>query len=160
MASKSASTLLRGGRVLQFDVDKNATFPVLDILMENGIIAKIDSHIAAGPHTAVIDVTGKIVCPGLVDSHRHLFQSHTRTSVANQTLLEYCGHLLFGRVLFYTPRDVYLAQLGAAHGADADDRVEGSLATAVAAMVSGAGLIRVHDVAVTVQAARLYGPAA
>jgi cytosine/adenosine deaminase-related metal-dependent hydrolase len=114
MASKSASTLLRGGRVLQFDVDKNATFPVLDILMENGIIAKIDSHIAAGPNTAVIDVTGKIVCPGLVDSHRHLFQSHTRTSVANQTLLEYCGHLLFGRVLFYTPRDVYLAQLGAA----------------------------------------------
>src|SRR5450755_4471518 len=114
MASKSPSTLLRGGRVLQFDVDKNATVPVLDILMENGIIAKVDSYIAAGPNTAVIDVTGKIVCPGLVDSHRHLFQSHIRTSVANQTLLEYCGHLLLGRVLFYTSRDVYLAQLGAA----------------------------------------------
>jgi dihydropteroate synthase len=40
------------------------------------------------------------------------------------------------------------------------DRVEASLATAAAAMVAGAGLVRVHDVAATVQVARLYGPAA
>jgi dihydropteroate synthase len=33
-----------------------------------------------------------------------------------------------------------------------------SLATAVAAMVAGVGMVRVHDVAATVQAARLYGP--
>jgi dihydropteroate synthase len=38
-----------------------------------------------------------------------------------------------------------------------DERAEGSLATAAGAMVAGAGLIRVHDVAATVQAARLYG---
>jgi dihydropteroate synthase len=41
-----------------------------------------------------------------------------------------------------------------------EDRREGSLATAVHALVSGAGMVRVHDVAATVQAARLYGPAA
>jgi dihydropteroate synthase len=41
-----------------------------------------------------------------------------------------------------------------------DDRMEGSLATAIGAMVAGAGMVRVHDVAVTAQAARLYGPAA
>ena len=40
------------------------------------------------------------------------------------------------------------------------DRVEGSLATAAAALVAGAGMVRVHDVAATVQVARLYGPAA
>ncbi len=37
----------------------------------------------------------------------------------------------------------------------ADDVVEGSLATAVMAMSAGAGMVRVHDVAPTVQAARL-----
>ena len=37
---------------------------------------------------------------------------------------------------------------------------EGSLATAAAALVAGAGMVRVHDVAATVQVARLYGPAA
>ena len=41
-----------------------------------------------------------------------------------------------------------------------EERAEGSLATAAAAMVAGAGMVRVHDVAATVQVARLYGPAA
>ena len=40
------------------------------------------------------------------------------------------------------------------------DRLEGSLATAAAALVAGVGMVRVHDVAATVQMARLYGPAA
>jgi dihydropteroate synthase len=34
------------------------------------------------------------------------------------------------------------------------------LATAAAALVAGAKMVRVHDVAATVQVARLYGPAA
>jgi dihydropteroate synthase len=41
-----------------------------------------------------------------------------------------------------------------------DDRLEASLATAALALVSGASMVRVHDVSVTLQAARLYGPAA
>ena len=40
------------------------------------------------------------------------------------------------------------------------ERAEGSLATAAAALVAGVGMVRVHDVAATVQLARLYGPAA
>ena len=44
--------------------------------------------------------------------------------------------------------------------APVEERAEGSLATAAAAMVAGAGMVRVHDVAATVQVARLYGPAA
>jgi len=37
------------------------------------------------------------------------------------------------------------------------DRLEGSLATAAWAMTQGAAMVRVHDVAPTVHAARLYG---
>jgi cytosine/adenosine deaminase-related metal-dependent hydrolase len=110
----SSSTLLRGGRVLIFDREKKATFPVLDVLIQGTTIAKVEPYIVAGPDTKVIDATGKLICPGFVDSHRHLFQSHIRTSVADQTLLEYCGHLLLGRVVYYKPHDTYLAQLGAA----------------------------------------------
>jgi len=44
--------------------------------------------------------------------------------------------------------------------APAKERAEGSLATAAAAMAAGVGLVRVHDVASAVQAARLYGPGA
>ena len=41
--------------------------------------------------------------------------------------------------------------------APADDRLEGSLAVATWAMLHGAGMVRVHDVAQTVQAARVAG---
>lgn len=112
--SSTSKILIRGGRVLIWGPGKTATFPVLDILVEGTIISKIEPHIIPGADIKVIEAAGKIICPGFVDTHRHLFQSHIRTSVANQTLLEYCGHLLLGRVLFYKPHDVYLAQLGAA----------------------------------------------
>ena len=66
-------------------------------------------------------------------------------------------------VLVGTSRKGFVGQLAA--GPDGrpvgvEDRLEGSLATAVAAMTAGAGMVRVHDVAPTVQAARLYRPAA
>jgi dihydropteroate synthase len=67
-------------------------------------------------------------------------------------------------VVVGTSRKRFLGVLAAPAGSDGpagvEDRIEGSLATAVLAMVSGAEMVRVHDVAATVQAARLYGPAA
>jgi dihydropteroate synthase len=67
-------------------------------------------------------------------------------------------------VVVGTSRKRFLGLLAAPSGSSEpvgpEDRVEGSLATAAQALVAGAGMVRVHDVAVTVQAARLYGPAA
>ena len=40
------------------------------------------------------------------------------------------------------------------------DRLPGSIATAAAALIAGTRMVRVHDVAATVQLTRLYGPAA
>jgi len=70
-------------------------------------------------------------------------------------------------VLVGSSRKRFLGVLASASGArpaheaaPVEERAEGSLATAAAAMVAGAGMVRVHDVAATVQVARLYGPAA
>jgi dihydropteroate synthase len=66
-------------------------------------------------------------------------------------------------VLVGTSRKRFLGVLAAGPGAEpagTEERAEGSLATATAAMVAGAAMVRVHDVAAAVQAARLYGPAA
>ncbi len=66
-------------------------------------------------------------------------------------------------VLVGTSRKRFVGVLAAAGGpepAPPEEREEGSLATAAAAMVAGAGMVRVHDVAATVQLARLYGPGA
>jgi dihydropteroate synthase len=63
-------------------------------------------------------------------------------------------------VLVGTSRKAFLGVLAA--GADgvplpAADRLPGSLATATYALQQGAGMVRVHDVAATVQAALLVG---
>jgi dihydropteroate synthase len=58
-------------------------------------------------------------------------------------------------VLVGTSRKSFLGRL--VGGADPDDRLEGSLATAVWAMTQGVAMVRAHDVAPTVQAARLVG---
>jgi dihydropteroate synthase len=67
-------------------------------------------------------------------------------------------------VMVGTSRKRFLGLLaagpGSAEPASVSERVEGSLATEAAALVAGAGMVRVHDVAATVQMARLYGPAA
>jgi dihydropteroate synthase len=97
----------------------------------------------------------------------------------NLTLLAHLGELVddatatgCAGVAVGTSRKRFLGVLAAACGAPAgtppeslapapiEDRLAGSLATAATALVAGAGLIRVHDVAATVQLARLYGPAA
>jgi len=58
-------------------------------------------------------------------------------------------------VLVGTSRKSFIAALTTA--APVDDRLEGSLATAVWAVLQGAAMVRVHDVAATVQALRLIG---
>jgi len=67
-------------------------------------------------------------------------------------------------VVVGTSRKRFLGLLAAGPAAEepapVSARLEGSLATAAAAMVAGAAMVRVHDVAATVQVARLYGPAA
>lgn len=66
-------------------------------------------------------------------------------------------------VVVGTSRKSFLGTLAAGPDgtpAPVDDRLEGSIATAVWAMTQGASVVRVHDVAPTVQAARLMGEGA
>ena len=106
------SLLIQGGRVLTFNSDKSISFPRKDILIDRNRIAKVELDIKFDGPT--IDASNKIVSPGFIDTHRHLWQSHLRTSTANLSLLGYLGEMLLGRAIFYRPYDVYLAQVGAA----------------------------------------------
>ncbi len=94
-----------------------------------------------------------------------------KTAAHNLSLLRHLPELVQGAadagcagVLVGTSRKRFLGSLVAGaptrEPAPLAERAEGSLATAAAAMVAGAGMIRVHDVAETVQVSRLYGPAA
>jgi dihydropteroate synthase len=83
-----------------------------------------------------------------------------KTVEHNLSLLRHLSELVdTGRaVVIGTSRKSFLGRLAAPAGqppVPADDRLEGSLATAVWAAVQGAGIVRAHDVEPTVQALRL-----
>jgi dihydropteroate synthase len=78
-----------------------------------------------------------------------------KTAAHNLTLLRHLGELVATGfpVVVGTSRKGFLGAL--CGGAPPDDRLEGSLATAVHAVLAGAGMVRAHDVAATVQAVRV-----
>jgi dihydropteroate synthase len=94
-----------------------------------------------------------------------------KTAAHNLSLLRHLGVLVDAAagagcagLMVGTSRKRFLGVLASGPAADGPapvaDRAEGSLATEAAALVAGAGMVRVHDVAATVQMTRLYGPAA
>src|SRR5919106_430459 len=70
--------VLKAGRV----VDPSSGFDgVLDVAVENGAIARVAVGIAPAEAARVIDVGGKLVTPGLIDLHAHVFDGFNRTGV-------------------------------------------------------------------------------
>ncbi|MBE2320641.1 amidohydrolase family protein [Solirubrobacter sp. CPCC 204708] len=104
--------LLRGGTVLTLD-DTVGDFVRGDVLVEDGRIRAVGPNLRA-PGAAAIDCTGKIVTPGFVDTHRHMWQALFRNSGPDTLLLDYVEDVLQGFNLNLTPEEVYLGDLIAA----------------------------------------------
>ncbi len=63
------SLLLRGGRVVD---PANRVDAVQDVLIADGRIVRVGLALRAPEGTPVLDVAGKVVCPGFIDIHVHL----------------------------------------------------------------------------------------
>ncbi len=61
--------LLRGARVM---TAAGVIYPVGDVLIEGDRIAAVGPRVAAPEGTTVIDARGKVVTPGIIDTHSHL----------------------------------------------------------------------------------------
>ncbi|UCF79405.1 MAG: dihydroorotase [Candidatus Eiseniibacteriota bacterium] len=68
-SGKHDTLLLRGGRVIDpaSDLDE-----VCDVLLSRGRIQSVGGSAQAGPGAEVLEVSGKLVVPGLIDMHVHL----------------------------------------------------------------------------------------
>ncbi|MCU0622628.1 MAG: dihydroorotase [Gemmatimonadaceae bacterium] len=62
--------LLRGGRVL--DPSRGLDVAAGDVYLEGGVVRHAGPRIGDPADAEVIDVSGKVVCPGFVDVHCHL----------------------------------------------------------------------------------------
>lgn len=70
--------VLKGGRVLDPSTGLDG---LLDVAIEQGAIARIAPAIPAAESARVIEVGGKLVTPGLIDLHAHVFEGFNRTGV-------------------------------------------------------------------------------
>ena len=69
--SATFDQLLRGGRVI---CPASSIDGIRDVAIRNGKIAAVQSDILPTSAKEVIDVTGKLVLPGLIDTHAHVYQ--------------------------------------------------------------------------------------
>lgn len=104
--NRGKEILIRGGTVLTMD-------PVLgdladcDVLVRNGRIAAIGRSLDAGT-AEVLDAHGCIVLPGLVDGHRHVWQTQLRGVATDWTIVDYMVRMRTLYCVCYEPEDAYL----------------------------------------------------
>src|SRR4029453_6110306 len=70
--------VLKGGRVPDPSTRLDS---VQDVAVQDGKIARIAADIPAGEAARVIEIGGKLVTPGLIDLHAHVFEGVNRPGV-------------------------------------------------------------------------------
>jgi len=74
----SYDLILRGGRVIDPSQKLDA---VTDVAFSGGKVAKLGANLQGGPGTDIRDVSGRIVAPGLIDLHTHVYWGGTSLGI-------------------------------------------------------------------------------
>lgn len=90
--SRAQRLLVRGAEVVTMDAAGD--MPAGDILVEAGEIVAVGHALPAGDDTEVLDATGCIALPGLIDAHTCLWQTVLRNWVPDLWSGRYFGELL------------------------------------------------------------------
>lgn len=104
--------IVRGGHIVTMD-PQLGSIAEGDILIEDGEIVSV-APLLPDVDAEVIDARGRIVAPGMIDTHRHTWQTQARAICADDSLSGYLGRIRFSASPAYTPEDVHLGNhLGA-----------------------------------------------
>ena len=102
--------VLRNATVLTMD-DAHHVFTGADVLISGDQIAAVGPKLEVPDRTLEIDGTGGIVMPGMIDTHRHMWQTAMRGYGADWTLTQYFvwNYLQWGKS--FRPQDIYAGDL-------------------------------------------------
>jgi cytosine/adenosine deaminase-related metal-dependent hydrolase len=103
-----ARTLIQNATIIT--MEPSGDLPLGDILVTGDTLTEIAPRIHADD-AQVVDATGCIVIPGLVNAHMHTWQTALRGLAANWTLLEYFQKMHAGLATVFEPEDLHIATL-------------------------------------------------
>jgi 5-methylthioadenosine/S-adenosylhomocysteine deaminase len=104
------SIVLRNGTVLTMD-DSRRLLRGADVLVVDDKIQAVGTNLQVPEGSVEIDASGGIVMPGMIDTHRHMWQTAMRAYGADWTLAQYFVwyYLQWGKV--FRPQDIYAGNL-------------------------------------------------
>ncbi|WP_043662915.1 amidohydrolase family protein [Streptomyces xylophagus] len=115
----SEEILITGGHVVTLD-DALGDVPGGDVRVRDGVITQIGVGLRPGPDTEVVDAQGRLVIPGLIDTHRHVWQGAIAGFTPQMTGYGYGPAVLTGISLEHTAADLHAGTLwGALQALDA-----------------------------------------
>ena len=112
VAGSPARTLIRGADVLTMDATLGER-PATDVLLDNGRIEAIGVGLPADG-AEVIDAGGMILMPGMIDGHRHVWQSIGLGRLTKFNPGDYSANYMLWKmaaVVAMEPEDHYIAEL-------------------------------------------------
>jgi cytosine/adenosine deaminase-related metal-dependent hydrolase len=105
-----AGLLIKDGTIVTMDGDVG-DLPRGDVYVRGGVIQEIGVDLTPARDARVVDAAGKVVLPGLVDTHRHVWQGAIGGTACNLSLSGYFGTVIAGLAPQYEPEDVYAGTL-------------------------------------------------
>ena len=102
--------VLRGGTVLTMD-DNHTVLTGADVLVVEDRIAAVGQSLDVPDGTQEIDASGGVVMPGMIDTHRHMWQTAMRGYGADWTLTKYFVWYYLEHGKAFRPEDVYAGNL-------------------------------------------------
>jgi cytosine/adenosine deaminase-related metal-dependent hydrolase len=98
--------LFRNALVLTMD-DAHTVLPGADVLVVGETIAGVGVNLTAPDDAQVIDAGGGILMPGMIDTHRHMWQTAMRGYGADWTLTQYFVWYYLESGKLFRPEDIY-----------------------------------------------------
>jgi cytosine/adenosine deaminase-related metal-dependent hydrolase len=98
MASTQGSkglVLINGTYLIHDDQDHVRAQTGISLLVDGDTVVALGADIQAPADTPVIDCSGKIVCPGFIDTHHHVWQTQLKGRHSDDTLADYHPKGLF-----------------------------------------------------------------
>ncbi len=117
--------VFRNGIVLTMD-DSHTVLPNGDVLVVDGKIAEVGVGLSVPDNTFEIDAKGGIVMPGMIDTHRHMWQTAMRAYGADWTLTQYFVWYYLQHGAKFRPQDYAAGNL-----ISALDAIESGVTTSV-----------------------------